>query len=301
MQDTDERAIRGLLAHGVAGEEPPLGSLLGDVVRTGIRVRRRRRALGAVGGTAAAAALAAGIPAATGQLTAAGPAPAAGAAAPGPAGTTIRPGSGIIIYHAVQAPSWFHFVTPQRQARSWAPPLVATTAKSAAQLLLNQTAAGSHIHGVQATLRNLGVEAGVEIDLRNPAGTGAVEMQMSRPGNEQPPECESAELVACHTYTLRSGVKVQEGLSVQGRGPARRGWILGVTVWQPHHGVSASFGSMNYFLSGSAKPQSVAPPVRMKQLLAAALDPRWGWRMSQGFVAQASHLKLGGNSGKVWR
>jgi hypothetical protein len=47
-------------------------------------------------------------------------------------------------------------------------------------------------------------------------------------------------------------------------------------VWRPRHGVSASFNSMNYFLSGAANPQSAVPPVRMKQLVEAALDPRWG-------------------------
>jgi hypothetical protein len=57
---------------------------------------------------------------------------------------------------------------------------------------------------------------------------------------------------------------------------------------------------MNYSLSGGPAARSAAPPVRMGRLLKAALDPRWDWSMNKGFVAQARHLKLDGDSGKPW-
>jgi hypothetical protein len=307
MQDTDERAIRGLLAHQVAGDEPPLGPLLGDVVRTGIRVRRRRRVAGAVGSTALVAVVAAGIPAAVSQLG--GPAPSGAAAAAGhnphPFKIIKRLGiqgskGGRDVYDAARVPAWFHFVTPRVRGGSWARPLVAITDKSAAQLLLDQTTAGAHVSSVKATLKETGNQAGAEIGLRNAAGTGTVEMQMSPPGLEQTPECLSVQLVACRSYTLPNGVRVQEGLEVAADGSGGHDYMLGLTVWWPHHGVSVAFASMNYFLSGSAAARSAAPPVRMAPLLKAALDRRWDWHMNKGFVAQARHLKLDGDSGKPW-
>jgi hypothetical protein len=249
MQDTDERAMRGLLAQQVAGEEPPLGSLLGDVVRTGIRVRRRRRVAGAVGATALAAAVAAGIPLAVSQVGGPPPPSAAAAAAghnPHPFKITKGPGiqgpkDGRDVYDAARVPAWFHFVTPRAPGGSWARPLVATTDKSAAQLLLDQTTAGAHVSSVKATLKETDNQAAVEIGLRNAAGTGTVEMQMSPPGLEQEPECVSVQLVACRSYTLPNGVRVQEGLEVAADGSGGHEYMLGLTVWWPHHGVSVGF------------------------------------------------------------
>jgi hypothetical protein len=180
---------------------------------------------------------------------------------------------------------------------------VAATAKSAAQLLLDQTARGGHISHLQATLKNLGDEQGVSFTLRDAAGTGTAEMQLSRPGNAQPSNCSAYNpgVLACRTYLLPGGVKVEESLSPPGaKGPAGQMYMITVVEWQPHHGASGSFSSMNYSLVGHNGKLTAAPPVPMKQLVAAALDPRWGWRMNQGFVAQAAHLKLGGDSGKVW-
>jgi hypothetical protein len=57
MHDTDERSMRELLARGAAGDEPPLGSLLNDVVRAGLRARRRRRIASAGGALGAAVVL----------------------------------------------------------------------------------------------------------------------------------------------------------------------------------------------------------------------------------------------------
>jgi hypothetical protein len=134
-------------------------------------------------------------------------------------------------------------------------------------------------------------------------GTGPVEMQLSRPGNLQPSNCSAYNpgVLACRSYLLPGGAKVEESMFPAGStGPARHRYLLGVVEWQPHHGVSGSFTTMNYSIAGHNGKLTAAPPVRMKQLLAAALDPRWGWSMNQGFVAQASHLQLGGQSGKVW-
>jgi hypothetical protein len=73
MHDTDERSMRELLARGAAGDEPPLGSLLNDVVRAGFRARRRRRIAGAGGALGAAVLLAAGITAGIGHAPWSGP------------------------------------------------------------------------------------------------------------------------------------------------------------------------------------------------------------------------------------
>ena len=145
MHDTDERSMRELLARGAAGGEPPLGSLLGDVVRAGFRARRRRRIASAGGALGAAAVLAAGITAGIGQAAAAG-----SVTAPW---TEVRA-------RGATVPSWFRFAAPQAPHQGWTGPRARTTAKSGAELLLGDVAAGTKAGLLQGTLKNLGNELG---------------------------------------------------------------------------------------------------------------------------------------------
>jgi hypothetical protein len=297
MHDTDERSMRELLARGAAGGEPPLGSLLGDVVRAGFRARRRRRIASAGGALGAAAVLAAGITAGIGHAPWQGR-PGAGQAAA--AGSVTAPWTEVRARGAT-VPSWFRFAAPQAPHQGWTGPRARTTAKSGAELLLGDVAAGTKAGLLQGTLKNLGNELGVQVDLRGPAGKGSAEMQMSAPGGRQPGVCDDSGTIVCRTYHLPGGTRIQEDLSVAGVGPAAHEYILSVLVMRPDRGVSATFTAMNYFVTGNARgPASTAPPVRMATLVAAAQDLRWGWTMNSGFVAHAQHLRLGGDSGQAW-
>jgi hypothetical protein len=292
MQDTDERSMRVLLARGAAWDEPPLGSLINDVVRAGFRARRRRRALTAGSALAAAVVLAAGITSAIGHppWSARASQPAAGSAT---VTWTQTPVNGTV-------PSWFRFAAPQAPHPGWTGPRARTTAKSGTQLLLDDVAGGTEVSHLQATLKNLRNELGVRAAIRGPAGNGSAEMQMSRHG-QQPGVCDSAGSIVCRTYRLPGGTKIEEDLAVAGLGPARHDYYLSVVIRRPHGGVSAAFTAMNYSVTGPApRPLSAAPPVRMAALVDAAQDLRWGWTMNRGFVAQAEHLRLGGDSGRFW-
>jgi hypothetical protein len=63
IDDITERSLRGLFARATVGEEPPLGSLIGDARRAAVTMRRRRRLVRVTGSLAAAAVVAAAIPA----------------------------------------------------------------------------------------------------------------------------------------------------------------------------------------------------------------------------------------------
>ena len=63
----DETSLRELLDSALT-REPPMGPVARNSLQAGIKIRRRRRALGAAGSAAAVAALAIAIPAVTGAL-----------------------------------------------------------------------------------------------------------------------------------------------------------------------------------------------------------------------------------------
>lgn len=289
--------MRELFARGTAGAEPPLGTLFGDVLRAGFRARRRRRVLTAGGALSVTAVLAISVAAGFRYAPqAARPRLASPASHPVVQSTMIAPGA--------RLPGWFHFAIPRAANLRWARPLAPTTAKSATRLLLDDLAGGTRVSGLRATLKELGSEAGAQANLKDPAGTGSAEMQMSRPGNAQPSECAGVSgLLACRSYLMPDGTRVQESLrqsvTSAGGGSDRHRYVITVVMWRPHHGVSATFAAMDYFVNGHSTGFG-APPVTMARLASAAVDPRWGFSMNRGFVAGAEHLRLGGDSGQVW-
>ena len=76
MPDMDETSLRRMLDSALAGR-PAMGPVVQDALRAGIKLRRRRRIRGAVGGVAAVAIIVVAIPATIGMLGHAPP-PAAG-------------------------------------------------------------------------------------------------------------------------------------------------------------------------------------------------------------------------------
>ena len=205
MQDTDETSMRVLLARGAAGAEPPLGSLINDVVRAGLTARRRRRVLTAGSALGAAVVLAAGTTSAIGHSPSSARAsrPAAGSATVTWTQTRVK---GTV-------PSWFRFAAPQAPHPGWTGPRARTTAKSGTQLLLDDVAGGTEVSHLQATLKNLGNELGAQAAIRGSAGNGSAVMQMSRRG-QQPGGCDSAGSIVCRTYSLPGGTKIEEDLAV---------------------------------------------------------------------------------------
>ena len=85
MQDMDEMAVRSAFRRVVAADEPPIGALVGEALRAGLRLRRRRRLQAASACLAVVAVLAAGVPAVAARLDQAPPGtmPATGGG-PGP-------------------------------------------------------------------------------------------------------------------------------------------------------------------------------------------------------------------------
>ena len=109
-------------------------------------------------------------------------------------------------------PPWFRFAAPQAPHQGWTGPRARTTAKSGTQLLLDDVAAGAKAGLLQGTLKNLGNELGVQVDLRGPAGKGSAGMQMSAPGGQQPGVCDDSGTIVCRTCHLPGGTRIQEDL-----------------------------------------------------------------------------------------
>jgi len=84
MPGMDETSLRGLLDSALVGR-PPMGPVVHNALRAGLKLRRRRRIQGAAGGAAAIAIIAVTIPATIGILGHT-PGPAAGHRSAGLAG-----------------------------------------------------------------------------------------------------------------------------------------------------------------------------------------------------------------------
>jgi hypothetical protein len=125
MQDMDEMAVRAALRRVVAADEPPVGALVGEALRAGLRLRRRRRLQAAGACLAAVTAVAAGVPA----VVALGQAPPAGTSASSAGG-----GPGQRVH--VRLPAGFRMVSPVVPAQIPAGLQVRATTRSVASLLL---------------------------------------------------------------------------------------------------------------------------------------------------------------------
>jgi hypothetical protein len=288
MQDMDEMAVRAALRRVVSADEPPVGALVGESLRAGLKLRRRRRLQAAGGCLAVVAALAAGVPA---VATALGSAPPATA----PAGPAAGGGPGPRVHVAL--PAGFHMVPPAVPAQILAGRQVPVTAKSIASLLLAVLPAGqraNHLALAAATPRNRSAVASVDVEtLRT---TGSVVVQMGRPAGARLLSCATARaadgaIVACRDYSVPGGTEVQELVLAAGVGSGNGvaegfSYVFAATVRRAD-GVSVMVQASNY-VPGPAS----LPPLTMAQVVTAAADPRWSWTMDSTFVAQARQVRL---------
>ena len=286
MQDMDEMAVRAALRHVVSADEPPVGALVGEALRAGLRLRRRRRLQAAGGCLAVVAVLAAGVPAVATALGSAPVTAPTGAAEGGP-GPRVH----------VALPPGFHMVPPVVSAQIPAGHQVPATAKSVASLLLAVLPAGqraSHMALAAAAPRNISAVASVDVaTLRT---TGSVTVQLGRPGGARLLSCATARtadgsIIACRDYSVPGGTEVQELVLAAGVGSGNGvadgfSYVFAATVRRAD-GVSVMVQASNY-VPGPAS----LPPLTMAQVVTAAADPRWSWTMDSTFVAQAAKLRL---------
>jgi hypothetical protein len=287
MQDMDEMAVRAALRRVVSADEPPVGALVGEALRAGLRLRRRRRLQAAGGCLAVVAALAVGVPA---VATALGSAPATA-----PTGASGDSGPGPRVHVAL--PPGFHMVPPVVPAQIPVGRQVPVTAKSVASLLLAVLPAGqraSHLALAAAAPPNISAVASVDVaTLRT---TGSVIVQMGRPGGARLLSCATARaadgsIIACRDYSVPGGTEVQELVLAAGVGSGNGvadgfSYVFAATVRRAD-GVSVMVQASNY-VPGPAS----LPPLTMAQVVTAAADPRWSWTMDSTFVAQAGRLRL---------
>jgi hypothetical protein len=163
MQDMDEMAVRAAFRRVVCTDEPPVGALVGESLRAGLKLRRRRRLQAATG---CLAGLAAGVPPLVTAVDGAAPAtmPA------GPSGGGPGPRA-----HAPLPPG-FHWVRPVVPVQVPAGSQVPATAKSVGSLLLAVLPAGHRAMSVAAALRPDG-SAAADADVES----GTVLVQMGPP------------------------------------------------------------------------------------------------------------------------
>ena len=88
----------------------------------------------------------------------------------------------------------------------------------------------------------------------------------------------------CRTYQLGSGVVVNETA-------VDASWesdttVLAVTVFRPGTGLISI--EENTFSNAAAA--STQPPLTLRQLVTAAMDPRWGFTIGKAFAQRASSL-----------
>jgi hypothetical protein len=287
MQDMDEMAVRAALRRVVSADEPPVGALVGEALRAGLRLRRRRRLQAAGGCLAVVAALAVGVPA---VATALGSAPATA-----PTGASGDSGPGPRVHVAL--PPGFHMVPPVVPVQIPVGRQVPVTAKSVASLLLAVLPAGqraSHLALAAAAPPNISAVASVDVaTLRT---TGSVIVQMGRPGGARLLSCATARaadgsIIACRDYSVPGGTEVQELVLAAGVGSGNGvadgfSYVFAATVRRAD-GVSVMVQASNY-VPGPAS----LPPLTMAQVVTAAADPRWSWTMDSTFVAQAGKLRL---------
>lgn len=281
-------AVRAALRRVVSADEPPVGALVGEALRAGLKLRRRRRLQAAGGCLAVVAALAAGVPA---VATALGSARSATA----PTGAAGNGGPGPRVHVAL--PPGFHLVPPVVPAQIPVGRRVPVTAKSVASLLLAVLPAGQrtgHLALAAAAPKNSSAVASVDVEtLRT---TGSVIVQMGRPAGARLPSCATARaadgaIIACRDYSVRGGAEVQELVLAagvgSGNGVAEGFSYVFVATVRRADGVSVMVQASNY-VPGPAS----LPPLTMAQVVTAAADPRWSWTMGSTFVARARQLRL---------
>lgn len=314
-------AVRAALQRAMAGDEPPIRpGMIGGALVEARRIRRWRR-LGA------ASAVAALVPAVAVSLASAhrpaGPAAAAravrsdvgvvpGGAAlqsnPRPATISAAPAthrlSGAPATHQVSlssrpaaakvilvSPVRYAFVRPVLAATKPIANPVPITAQTFGQLLIDELPAHAIHTQVRATVTTAGRQDRLSLanfdDVTTANGVGSLSLQLvSATTAGMAVGC--GELSAgetCRTYQLASGVVVNETA-------VDASWesdttVLAVTVFRPGTGlISIEENTLN----STAFAAGTQPPLTLRQLVTAAIDPRWGFTIGKTFAQRAGGL-----------
>jgi hypothetical protein len=273
-----EKAVRDLIWQAMSADEPPIrADIIGGAVRGARTVRRRRMAAGVAVAAAVVPALAFGTPAVVAALQ-----PAAGRHTLSPPPTTAdRTGR----HHSRGPADRYLFVRPVLPPSSPEIHPVPVTDHSLGQLLVDELPAGARYGRVTASVQPVpghGRQAGASLMSRTATGSGSIGVQLTdaRDAGSGPFQCASSG-VPCITYTLTGGIKVNELVS-----QAPNGESIYVTVLRPGVALIA-------FTEGTGKAgPDTRPPLTLAQLVAAALDPRWRFTVSQSFAQHARYLHV---------
>lgn len=286
---TDEMgaACRQAIYTAMVGDEPLIRpGIIGGALRDARRIRRRRRVAGA-------GALAAIVPALVIGITAvrhgpgAGPVYRGGSFAAAPARPMAAPSRTVTPAHQ------YPFVRPARPATTSGDNPVPITAQSLGELLIDVLPAGASHSQVMASVGAAASETRLSLanfdEVTTARGTGSVTVQLirrSKPGPEFDCGAEPAG-ESCATYRL-GGIEVNETVIASSES---EGTMLAVTVFRPGTGlISIEENSTAAF---GAAFGGALPPLTLRQLVRAALDPRWGFTISKAFLATASRLQVG--------
>lgn len=315
-------AVRAAMQRAMAGDEPPVRpGIIGGALVEARRIRRWRRLAGAGAIAALVPAVAVGL--ASGHR-AAGPAAAAravrtdvGVVVPG--GAALRSNSAPATISAAPAthrlpgapathqaslssrpaaakvilvsPVSYGFVRPVLPATKPAANPVPITAESFGQLLIDELPAHAIHTQIMATVTSAGRQDQLSLanfdDVTTAYGAGSLSLQLVS-ASTAGVAVGCGELSAgetCRTYQLGSGVVVNETA-------VDASWesdttVLAVTVFRPGTGlISIEENTLNATEDAAAAP----PPLTLRQLVTAAMDPRWGFTIGKAFAQRASGL-----------
>lgn len=279
-----ETAIRDLLHQAMAADEPPIGSgLLGEAVHAARRIRRRRIA-GAGAAVVLLPAVAFGVLALTGvapgQAHRISPSAATSGKTAKPS-VTITPSGG------------YPFIPPWLPASHPVADPVPITAQSFGQLLMDELPAGARHSQIRSTVDEGGKKTSrfrlSEASLNRvstASGIGSVGIQLTNTTDPGPAmECVDPG-VSCMTYHLSGGVQVNENVTQSAKSANT---MIIVTAYRPRVGLVSI---TEYNSPAGAGSVNTRLPLSFRQLVAAALDPRWGYTISRSFAEHASHLHV---------
>lgn len=307
-------AVRAALRQAMAGAEPPIRpGIIGSALTEARRIRRWRRLAGASALTALIPAAALGLASAH-RVT--GPRIAAPVAARGYVGA-VAPGNALRSNSAratvsaspsahplsvssrsevrkvvLVSPAGYRFVRPVLAAARPTANLVPITAQSFGQLLIDDLPAHAIHTQVMATVPSAGGQRGLSLatfdQVATAVGAGTLSLQLVR-ASTAGIAIGCGELSAgenCRTYKLGSGVVVNEtAVDAAWESDAT---IMEVTVFRPGTGlISIEENTLN---SVGVLAAGVQPPLTLRQLVTAAMDPRWGYTISKAFARRASGL-----------
>ncbi len=306
----NETAVHDLLRQAMTGEEPPIANdLVAGAVRAARKARRRRLAAVIVPAAAIVPALAFGVPAVAHTLVPAAPVQHGIALSPGAAGsgqakhvgkahaTKKSQGQAAQSHASPPANSYIPIRPVLPAGRSEVDP-VPITSQSVGQLLIDDLPAGAHLNQLMANAdasagdpTSVGQLAVAEFnDVTTAFGSGSVQANLLHYTTGffgQVCPTTNAQGERCVIYHLAGGVEVAEDVSTDDSGLQQ----LDVTVFRP--GIANIDISEINAAMAAGSPQSAHMPLTMAQIVAVALDPRWGFTMSQSFVQQASGLQVG--------